>query len=65
MYQLKTIPTTPLGVYNHTQQHLIKQKGAPIGGIYTINLINFIQLIHNGQEKQYSFESELCKGFTN
>lgn len=66
MSKLKSISATPLGVLNHAQQHLNKQKRAPIGAvIYSANLINFTQSIHYGQEKQYSFESELCKGFFN
>lgn len=65
MSQLKSISATPLGVLNQTQQHLNKQKRAPIGAVSSANFINFNQFIHYGQEKQYSIESELCKGFNN
>lgn len=66
MSKLKSNSATPLGVLNRSQQqHLSQQKRAPIGAINSANLINFTQFIHYGQEKQYSFESELCKGFSN
>lgn len=65
MSKLKSIFATPLGVLNQTQQHFNKQQRAPIGASNSVNLFNFNQSIHNGQEKQYSIESELCKGFDN
>lgn len=68
MSKHKSISATPFGVLNQTQQqqHLNKQKRAPIGAINSANLIiNFNQIIHNGQEKQYSIESEHCEGFNN
>lgn len=65
MSKLKSNSATPLGVLNQAQQHLSQQKRAPIGAINSATLINFTQFIHYGQEKQYSFESELCKGFSN
>lgn len=65
MSKLNSKSATPLGVLKQAQQHFNKQNRAPIGAINSAILINFTQLIHNGQEKQYSCESELCKGFTN
>lgn len=66
MSKLKSISATPLGVLSQKQQHLNQQQRAPIGAIKSANLINFTQFtVHYGQEKQYSIESELCKGFSN
>lgn len=66
MSKLKSKTATPLGVLNQAQQHFNNQENrAPTGAINSANLINFIQFIQNGQEKQYSIESELCKEFDN
>lgn len=67
MSKLNSKSATPLGVSKQTQQqqHFNQQNRAPIGAINSAILINFTQLIRNGQEEQYSFESELYQGFAN
>lgn len=66
MSKFNSKSATPSGVFKQTQQqHFNQQKRAPVGVVGSVILVNFIELIHYGQEKQYSIESELCKEFGN